>query len=196
MALVAKDNGSNDFQQAPEGTHRAVCYRLIDLGTQHNAHFDKWQHQVYIGWELSDELTDDGKPLIIGRTYTVSLSEKANLRAHLEAWRGRKFTVEELNGFELQKVLGASCLVTVTHTEKNGKSYANVAAVAALPKSVDKPTGVNTLTLYSIEDGENEVFASLPEWMRERIAACRERNSEPVTDAGDPLAEFDDDIPF
>ena len=42
------------------------------------------------------EKMDSGEPFLVWKRYTLSLGDKATLRAHLEAWRGRKFTADEL----------------------------------------------------------------------------------------------------
>src|ERR1700757_2472795 len=100
MGLTATDKGGQDFEMTPEGVYTARCYRIIDLGTQKGAEQfgGKEQHKVMVSWELVG--TDDpkmqegdnrGKPFSIHKRYTVSLSEKASLRADLEAWRGKKF---------------------------------------------------------------------------------------------------------
>ena len=64
-------------------------------------------------------------PLTVSRTFTVSLHEKANLRKFLSAWRGRDFTTEEAKAFDVSKLLGAYCMVNVTESETNGKTYSN-----------------------------------------------------------------------
>ena len=32
--MLWKDSGGGEFEQAPAGTHMAVCIRVIDIGTQ------------------------------------------------------------------------------------------------------------------------------------------------------------------
>jgi len=39
--------------------------------------------------------------LMISKRYTMSLGEQSTLRKDLESWRGKKFTPEELQGFDL-----------------------------------------------------------------------------------------------
>jgi hypothetical protein len=86
---------------APEGTHTARCFAVIDLGTQTS----EWQGQqvskrkVLLGFELPDELhtfdeKEGPKPFSIWSRFTASLHPKGQLRPMLEAWRGRAFTKE------------------------------------------------------------------------------------------------------
>jgi hypothetical protein len=110
MGRYANDTGGGDFQHAPIGTHAARCIRLIDLGTQQGEWQGKptFKNQVLVMWELPDELMeaqDDGqpRPFIVSKFYTNSLSEKANLRKDLTTWRGRDFTDDELDRFDLQR---------------------------------------------------------------------------------------------
>ena len=70
-------------------------------------------HIFIFMWELpGEEIEIEGemKPRAISETYTNSLGEKANLRKMLENWRGRAFTQEEMDGFDLRNVLGLSLI--------------------------------------------------------------------------------------
>jgi hypothetical protein len=62
-----------------------------------------------------------------------------NLRPMLEAWRGRKFTPQELEGFDLERLLGVSCQLQLVHvlTDRGGL-FANVQAVVPLGRGMTK----------------------------------------------------------
>lgn len=205
MSIIAKDKGGNDFKPVPAGTHRAICTMIADMGVQPSARF-KPQRKVYIRWELPDEVIEwqdrEGQkhkgPMVIGKQYTLSLSEKANLRADLESWRGRMFTAEELKGFDLEKILGKPCQIGVTHNPKGDKTYANVSAVMGLSKGMQAPEAMGELISYSIEEHDEEVFQKLPGWLQEAI---KERvSNEPDKTVNEPAGtlddDFDDEIPF
>ena len=145
MGLTAKETGSGSFDPVPEGMHHAVCYGLYDLGTQYNEKFNKNVHQVLLVWELPDERISvekegEKKELLrsISKKYTLSLHEKAGLRKELEAWRGKSFTPEELQGFNLQALLKANCTLQVIHKHKNDKTYANIQSIVPLMKNMPK----------------------------------------------------------
>lgn len=207
MPITVKETGGGDFKIVPEGQYLAVCDMIADLGLQDSGAFGP-KHKVYVRWQLPDERIDtpDGsKPMVIGSQLTASLSEKANLRAMLESWRGRKFTPDELNGFDLFNVLGAPCQLTVVHNESNGKTYANVKAVVPLMKGMKKPEVEGKVVRYSPD--EPGQFDELPEWLRKKITAVpappapRAAGAPRTTDMTgvDQRAdgsEFDDDIPF
>jgi hypothetical protein len=59
--------------------------------------------------------------MIIAKQFTLSLNEKANLRADLASWRGRDFTPEEIRGFDLKNILGHWAMISVTASERDGR---------------------------------------------------------------------------
>lgn len=207
MSTTVKKTGG-DFVLPPAGTHRARCYRVIDLGTQRTVfqNQEKWLHQVLLGFELCDELMEDGRPFVISPRFTASLHEKANLRHMLESWRGRAFTDDELEGFELQKIITKPCLLTIAHEKnaKGDKTYAKVKAITPLAKGMQPPPDlVNLPEHYEIEHGRNELFQSFPEWLQKTIGECQEWSGSPMTEPSQPAgvpatgaADEDDQIPF
>lgn len=170
MSLTIKDNGNN-FILAPEGLHIARCYALIDLGEQVNKSYGNKSSKVLIAWELSDKLMDDGRPFIQMQMYTSSLSEKSNLRSLLEAWRGRSFTPEELQGFKLKSVLGAVCYLTTKHVinQNTQKKWSNVISICRLPAGVPAPKSVNPLIYFDLDEYSDETYLAVPESIRKKI---------------------------
>lgn len=205
MGIIASDKGGADFKPVPAGTHVGICVMVVDLGIQAGGKF-KPQRKVYLRWELPNERTEwkdrDGNahsgPMIIGKQYTLSLSEKANLRADLESWRGRSFTEQELKGFDLINVLGKACMIGVTHNTTNQKTYANVAAVMGLAKGTTVPAPHNKPVSYSPDEHNDEVYQTLPDWIKELIQNRTRNDTAPTVNGNGKSVteEFDDDIPF
>lgn len=208
MGTVAKDSGGGDFKLVPAGAHVAICDQVVDLGIQPGGMYDPKQ-KVYLRWQIPGERvkwTKDGQehegPAIIGRTFTLSLSEKGYLRPILESWRGRPFTPAELKGFDVKNVLGVPCMVQVTHeTATSGKTYANVVAVMSMPKGVAKPELNGEALHYSTDHPAQSVFDKLSPWIREKINArlspedAIHKMAESETD--DPgYDKADDEVPF
>jgi hypothetical protein len=193
MGRYASDKGG-DFTPAPAGTHRAVCVALIDLGTQHGEYQGQpnARNQVIIRWELSDELMSDGQPFVVSGFYTNSLSEKSKLRPLLESWRGRPFTAEELEGFDLQAILGKPCLLSVIH--KEGK--ARVSSAAALTKGMDKPVAKNDLQSFWIEEWDQGAFDGLPEGFKKINMQSDEYKARSGNKGNGPIEDLESDIPF
>lgn len=173
MSLTAKDNGSGDYKLVPEGTHIARAYLLVDIGLQETNFGIK--PKIVLGWEIPEEKLDDGRPMSITSIYTNSLNEKANLRRDLESWRSKRFTETELAGFDLRNVLGKPCQITVVHNDSQGKTYANVTAVTAIPKGLPVPDAINELVVYEMGD---PIPDTLPEWMVKKIEAARDEDSD------------------
>lgn len=206
--LPAPDD--KQFQNVPPGNHIAVCYRVIDLGTQRVEWQGqpKHQHKVLISWEIPDEKMDDGRPFTIGQKFTWSMSEKANLRNALESWRGQAFTEKDFGpqGFDIMNVIGVGCMLNVVHVTKNGKTYANIASVAKLPKgmSAPGPTNPRNFVWLSKEEFIEKNFNDLTDGLKSIIQASPEYKalSEPerITDSSGAPHTLEDmeseEIPF
>lgn len=201
MAITAKQ-GSGDFELAPQGVYPARCYKVIDLGTQKtdwNGEV-KMNRKVNLFWELlGDTRMADGKPFIVTKRLTLSLHKKSEMRPLLCAWRGRDFTPEEEQGFDVSKLLGAYCQINVIHeVGKNGSTYANVGSIMPLPKGMPKPDAVNKNVLFEIENPDMAVFESLSEKIKSAIQSSPEwadRHSIKGMKNDDPDADFND-LPF
>ena len=180
---VTEGGGGGDFTPVPAGVHIGVCNQVIDLGTHDNTYQGetKKRHEVYIGWQIPALLIDvevDGKQekhtMEIGNFYTMSLNAKAKLRKHLDAWRGRDFTKEELDGFELFSIIGAACQLQVTNTTaQDGKVKAKVETIMALPAGVPKPELVGDAVTYSLDDG-GEIGAGVKQGLAKIISTSFE----------------------
>src|SRR5689334_864018 len=118
MPIVASNSGGGNFTPAPEGIHSAVCVDILDLGILPITFQGetKMQHKVRIFWQIDEERAD-GNPHEVMNEYTLSLNEKAKLRQHLETWRGRKFTEQELEGFDIEVLLGKPCQLQIMHVK-------------------------------------------------------------------------------
>lgn len=199
---IARESGT-DFVPAPEGTHVARCIWVISLGTQPsgNPAFDP-SFKVLVGWELPEEeikYNGELKPMIVTKEYTLSLSEKATLRKDLESWRARQFTKEEAKGFDVGKVVGVPCLLTVTHqVSGKGRRYAKVSAVSAITKGMQVKPQVHRSMIYEMGDGNNEIFELLPAWIQKKISQAAETVSPPPThtEPEPEMVEDESEIPF
>lgn len=194
MSLVATESGGN-FVPAPAGNHPARCFAVIDLGVQESPNFPA-AHKIMLMWELPEEITegDEPAPFVTQKEYTCSLNGKANLRAHLESWRGRPFTKEELERFEVGKLAGQPCFLNVAHdVNGKGKTYAKVTAVTKVVKGVMVKPQHHKSVVYEIEQGKNEVFEKLPAWIQKKIMASEEFMHPPIAQAKPEPSDNDGD---
>jgi hypothetical protein len=196
MGITANQGSGKDFKQVSAGSHIARCIKLTDLGTQQSEYqgVPNSKRQVLMTWEIPGETMEiEGavKPMTIGNFYTLSLNEKANLRKHLEQWRGVPFTSDELDGFELKAVLGKPCMLSIIHVE--GK--ARVSSVSAIPKGMEVAPQFNVEEEFSLDDFDVAQFDALGQGLQKIIMKSPEYKGltkDPVQE----LAEMDDDIPF
>lgn len=203
MGLTASDSGGT-FALCPEGTHAAICVQVIDMGQQWSDFYKKHSHKCLLGWEIPEHLQEDGKPFMVFQRYTVSLHENSALRPHLESWRGKRFTKEELDGFALSKIAGAPCMLSVTHSD-DGK-YANVSGVMALPKGVEKPVPVRDVIVFDIDgfiagdERDKAAYDTFGDNLKKKIDAAKEvedADKKAKAAGTGEWADLDDsDIPF
>lgn len=194
----------------PAGSHHAVCFGVIDLGTQpprENSRYPKREKKLLLMWELPDErmtFERDGVqvegPRVISKDFTQSLHEKATLGKFLTAWRGRAFTPEELKGFNVSKLLGANCMLNIVHSDDG--QYANIASVMPLPKGMLAQKRTQTelpSVLFDLDEYDGGPFPKLPQWVIDRIIRCDELvNRDHMADGaeGEPASYGTEDIPF
>ena len=175
----------------PAGVHHGICYQVIDIGTQPQAGNFPARRKVKICWELPHERIDvqvngvpRNLPRAVSKDYTLSTDKKANLRHDLEAWRGRPFTQEEVDSFEVGNVIGANCQLNVVHkpSADGSKVYANVATIMPLPKGADRMKPENPTLLYDIPESLPVTFPEgMPEWIQNQI-----KNSDEYRDLLNP----------
>jgi hypothetical protein len=187
MSLTLKEKGTA-FILPHEGLHIARCYLLVDLGKQYSEYYQTISEKVLIGWEFPMELMESGKPFIQMQRYTASLSEKAALRGILNGWRGRAFSPEELDGFELKKVLGMSCYLTTKHVfnPQTNQRWSKVTSVCPLPDGVICPPAMNQPIQFDLDDYSQASYLAVPEGIRKSIHL---KDVKPSKDHQAPIAD-------
>jgi hypothetical protein len=205
MGITAKQS-EKQFELVPSGNHLARCYQMIEIGTEQGEYMGqpKEYHRIRIVWELPNEKkvfnSEKGEqPFSIGKDYTLSMHEKATLRHDLQSWRGKAFTDEEASSFDITNLLGKPCMLNVIHetSKNNGKIYAKIAGVTAVPKGMPVPDQVNESFMLSFEDWDDKKFATLPDWLKQRIEKTPQFKSR--LDGPTPFEEKQDDpdgLPF
>lgn len=209
MATYASDTGGASFDPVPEGPHPAICDMFVDLGLQETTgkYAGKVQHKVYFRWQIPSlrlSYEKDGQqyegPMSIGAKFTLSLHEKAALRKFLQGWRGRAFTAEELKKFDVTTVVGKPCIISVSHTPKDGGGvYANVDSAMKLMAGMEAPKLEGEVLIYDADNVDS--FDKLRPWLQDIIKA--QKSSQEADKVNDPDAwragevdDLDDDVPF
>lgn len=200
MSLTVNANGGSNLPPVSEGTHLAVCNMLVDLGLQTSEVYKNTSRKVLIGWEIPGETikTEDGEhPRTLSKRYTASLNESANLRQDLAAWRGRDFTSEELEAFDLRNIIGKSCLLNVIHKESNGKTYANISSIMALPKGMEKGVLSGKPTVFDLDSDPLSAVEELPKWIADIVIKSQTYQEKLVAPAVfEESQETDGELPF
>lgn len=203
--MKVKDTGSTEYEHPKPGSFVANCFKVIDIGTQETGFKDEEgkpviQRKVFIGWEISQKMAD-GRPFAVQSKFTASLHKKSVLRPFLENWRGVAFTEEQLQGFDLKKLLGASCLLSLVETED--KKYINVKGAMKIPEGMEKMQPVNEHIYFSLDEFDQATFNKFPEWLKKLIVLSPEYQNLPyaANASGDRSATSTagvqpDDIPF
>ena len=170
-------SGGGSFNLEP-GLHDAVAYMIAELGTNmHQFQNDepKKQEKIAIFWEVQGERDDDDKPITVSHTYTRSLGDNSRLKKDLEKWRGKPFTTEEIVQFDIEKILGVSCILDV------GRTSGDRQKVDAVLTSKGGPKKVPTIN-------EQEVFV-LADYIRE-FTGQSDAQSKKMCDLLELLAPF------
>jgi len=185
MAIIASAKGSSTPREPiPAGAYAARCYSIVDLGTreeviQGNA---KVIHKIRITFELPTERRvfseEKGEqPCVISKEFNLVLSEKSTLRAFLRSWRGKDFTEAEAAAFDVAKLIGAPCLLNIIHVAGKAnpsRMYDEISSVSPLPKGMVCPPQENPSFEFSFDGYSQEVFDSLPNFLKEKVAGSYE----------------------
>jgi len=211
MAIIVKEPESSDRVPilAPAGLQAAVCCDVVDRGIQEDEYEGKktMKHKVSVHFLLAKEIPAQwthphsnetiavpeslvGRPFGVSRWFTMSLHEKAMLRQFLEAWRGRSFNGEELQGFDMESLISVGTGLSIVHkmSERSGKWYAKIQGASLLPddwKAPPIPTDYIRLS-----DREDKGDKPTPQ-----TSGGESHGRSPDSDwSGEP--DPDDDLPF
>lgn len=140
--------------------------------------------------------------MVIHERYAWSMHEKSTLRKHLEAWRAKPFVESDFGkgGFDVRKLLGAPCMLSIIHNVTNDRTYANISGIAKLAKGLNVGELVNDKVFVSLDPDEFDraAFATLPDSLKTTIMASPEYRRL-FSNGGDQSrgeAPLDDQIPF
>ena len=149
----------------PEGfAHPAMLVGFVDLGVQEGKFGSS--RQASLTFELLDEKTADGKPML-ARKQIFNLSARSkNFREILRALTG----LHDVALIEARELLGKECCLAIEHTTTDTGTFADVEVKQLRGKPSGKRPGT-PMTFFSLHpsDFEPRALDGLPEWMRERI---------------------------
>lgn len=179
--IIATNEGGKGFLPVEPGTYPARCYAMVYLGTIPGEYQGKPNllQKVRISWELPTERREfkegEGEqPYTVHKEYTLSMGEKANLRKDLKSWRGTDFTEEEAKRFNVAKLVGKTCTLSIGNKVKGDKTYAEVTGVGPAMKGMPDYKQVNPDFILTYQNWDWDAFATLPEWLRKKMETSEE----------------------
>jgi hypothetical protein len=180
---------------APPGSHYAVCCTVVDLGSQSGQYGIK--HQLYVGWELSEELTSRGKPHVLGKFYSLTADARGALREDLESWFGKPLDSYEISRLNLvDDLLGRTCTLGVLRdVGKDGKPQAAITSVMLPAKG--KPAKTVTASdpiVFGFEDFDRRAYESLPQWLQNIVSRSPEYRRAVSGDSGTTKERLDEKL--
>lgn len=216
MPIIIKAPASTEYLDilAPDGIQAAICSDIVDLGYVETTYEgvtkskpmirvvflldekipSQWEHPhanttVNVG-ALKPDLV--GRPFGVSRRFHATLHENGSLRQFLKVWRGKDFTPEELDGFDVENLIGAPAALTIVHNQNGGKWYANVEAASKLPKQWSAPTIPDDYV--RIQDRPAREERDEPDTEPEPVAAGVSYGRGPDADFSDE--PIPDELPF
>lgn len=168
--MKIKDRAKPKAPPVEPGAYPAVCIGIIDLGEQYSEKFKSYSNKVQIVWELPTETIEvDGKqePRQLSKEFTISASKKGNLRGFLSSWNSKSYSDEEFMELDLFDQIGRACQVNVVLNETG--EYSNVESAIPLMKGYPAPQSSTPPIRWDMDNWNDEVFQSLPEWVQEKI---------------------------
>lgn len=211
--MILTNSSSQKRDIIPSGSYPARCISMIDIGTIPT----EWQGEkksrtlIRLKFELPT-LTkvfnpEKGEqPYVIERQFTKSLHEKSALLPFLNNWRGKALTPDDCQAFDLSKLLGAECMLSIVHNSSGDKTYANIGGISTLPKGLECPAQFNHSFIWDYNDYFNaDAITSdndfIPSWLQETIKTSSEWrmkngiNAETISE-DDMNNDEPNDLPF
>lgn len=192
-SMMYEASETKKYKQPSVGTHTGICYLIADIGTQKTSYEgeDKEVHQIIFGWQLPEETTDEGVPLSVIKTYTLSFNEKATLAKDYKAWTKESNPTK----FNLAQLIGKGCNLNVGVTSGGN---AKVTGVSALKASETIPGLTVPTALFDLRNPDAAEIAKLPNFIIDKINASPEYKAyleKPKAGNTNDL-ELNDSVPF
>lgn len=203
--MIIPESGGGNYEQVPAGTHNAICIGIVDQGT-HVSPFknDKGQEvsnrQIRMWFELPDELNSEGKPHTISTWVTLSMHERAKLRAYVDAWRGKPMTDAERKVFDPKTLIGQACSLSVKTNDKDRSIVSGIGApMKAFANAKPEPTNQTLFVSLFAGEFDQEAFDRLNDKEKEKIESSPEWRKLGVKSSPKSASSYagpDDAIPF
>lgn len=179
------------FNPHPEGQFVAQCIDVISLGKRVEDYPGRPKRVVPKVAVLfrTGSLGEDGQPIDIGAEFTVSMNEKAALRAFLESWRGKSYDdATAQSGVPLHKLVGNFALISVEHKKAgSGRIYGKIKSVTPVPAGLAKTDlSAGYIRADYWEERKKTYAAEAAQFLQENSATSHEDGFSQAPDPNEP----------
>jgi hypothetical protein len=184
-----KMNKGVEFPKAPAGLHQAVCYGVVDIGTQKQSFEGKESltHQCVLLFEYANLKLDDGRHMVQSAFYTMSLGDQANLYKHIKSWFGKTMSKDEKAVFDSSSLIGKNCVLQII-MNKNDKP--KIETILPLMEGMSPHTAENPKVDYELTPGY--IPEDMYDWLADKIKASEEwNNPDPSENAPDEVSDVE-----
>ena len=180
--VPTNQNNSQPKELLPAGSYSARCVSIIDIGTQYNEKYNKFQRCIRFTFELPTETVvyEESKweePRLIGKEFTLSFAEKAWLRKNLIQWLGKDPIAkwqENSGTFDISLLLWLPCTLSIGVIEVTKGEINVVNGISALTKGVKLEKQHNPLTMLNLYEFDPEIYKAQPKFIQDKIVKSTE----------------------
>lgn len=181
MPIIATTKNTTSTPQLEEGSYAARIYKIIHVGTYPD-YIGVAKNKVMITFEFPTEMKvfkeENGEqPAVLSKEYTLSTHEKSGLRKLINACDPKALKIGDdgmVDEYDIENLLGKSCLVSIEHSQKGENTYANIKVETVLPKGMICPPQINESVSLNYDNFDENVFNGLPMFIKEKIQQSHE----------------------
>lgn len=182
--MKIRNNVKPSLPPIPGGTYLAICVYSIGIGEQlceYEGKSKNYYNQVMLGFEICGQTIEiDGKPepRVLGKTFNATKGKKSGLRKFIGAWEAKELSDDEYLDKDTNDYVGKPAMLTIVLSED--KEYSNIDSVAPLPVGIpiDVPQPLSKLIRFDVDEWDQAMFDTLPEWAQNRIKKSTQYQKE------------------
>lgn len=190
IPMLSADAPQKAFELCPEGSFQASLIRVYYCGTHANKfNPDSYpQKKIAFVFELDEPRSDGSGNFILSTTVTFSLNEKSGLTKLLKPVMGSSYPDKPGQNLDITTLLDMRVMVTVGHTTRGEKTYANILSLSRVPRGMVPFHPSSDSFVWSYDDPEDH---RVPEWIRKFAAECIELNPSAAPAAKPQASQLD-----
>ncbi len=198
----AQGNSNKERDLIPSGIHAARCARIIEVGKQHAPKFDREDEEtgqiikaisdkVIVIFSLSNVLFDfpglGERQAFISNRYgiTKSTNDRSTMRQYTKALdpQGQATCLADL--------LNKPCQVSIKHTNKDGKVYANLDSVAPILPGFAIPELDTEPFIFEWDNPDMTIWEKLNDFTKDMIKGATNYHGSKIQKALEEAGEIE-----